>query len=428
MMKKILAVSLLLLAVVCAPGVSRAQSGRRIGQSTGGGAATTTTTTGTTTNKSSSNSNSNPINDGDVVDQGVVAEGETVEGDVVRVNTSLVTVPVSVMDRDGKYIPTLGRSDFHIYEDGVEQRIAYFATVDKPFTVVLLIDTSRSTDFRLEDIQNAAIAFVNQLKPEDKVIVMSFDDDIKVLTKATSDRDEMIRAIRRTRTGGSTRLYDAVHSVISKELKGIAGRKAVVLFTDGVDTTSYRASYETTVREAEEADAIFYSVDYDTSGIIPHGTWGTSSPWPGGGVILGMPGRGGGIPGIGGGGGSTAGASAEDYRRASAYLHDLPEVTGGRFYRGDSLQSVAESFAEIAAELRRQYSLGYYPKQSAQAGERRKIKVRVDQPGLVVQARDSYIYSQKSVDANQTKDPQSSKPDLLKTQLGGTRERFRSIE
>jgi VWFA-related protein len=412
-MKQIVAVSLfLLLAVICLTDTSRAQSGRRTGQNTSGAATTAPT------NKSSSNSTSNPANDEDVVDQGVVAQGETVEGDVVRVNTSLVTVPVSVMDRDGKYIPTLGREDFHIFEDGVEQRIAYFATVDKPFTVVLLIDTSRSTDFRLEDIQDAAIAFVNQLKPEDKVVVISFDDDIRVLTKATSDRDELVRAIRRTRTGNGTRLYDAVESVISKELKRVEGRKAVVLFTDGVDTTSYQASYEKTVREAEEFDALFYPVAYSTSGVIPHGTWGTSSPWPGGGVIIGMPGRGGGIPGIGG---STPGSSPEDYRRANAYLHDLAQVTGGRFYRGDSLQDISESFAQVAEELRRQYSLGYYPKQSAQAGQRRQIKVRVNQPGLVVKARDSYIYSQKSGDANQTKEPQASKPESPETHLGSTR-------
>lgn len=424
-MKKIFAVSLLLLAVVCAAHVSLAQSGRRTGQSSSStsGAATTTTTT----SKSSSNSTSNPINDGDIVDPGVVAaEGETVEGDVVRVNTSLVTVPVSVMDRNGKYIPTLRREDFHIYEDGVEQRIAYFATVDKPFTVVLLMDTSRSTDFRLEDIQNAAIAFVNQLKPEDKVIVISFDDDIRVLSKATNDRDELVRAIRRTRTGNGTRLYDAVDSVISKQLKGVEGRKAVVLFTDGVDTTSYRASYEKTVREAEEFDALFYPVAYSTSGVIPHGTWGKSSPWPGGGVIIGMPGSGGGIPGIGGG---TAGASIEDYRLANAYLHDLAEVSGGRFYRGDSLQDISASFADVAEELRRQYSLGYYPKQSAQSGQRRRIKVRVDEPGVVVKARDSYIYTQQGGDnTKQTKEQQSSKPESPKTQLGSTREKFRNDE
>ena len=86
------------------------------------------------------------------------AEGETVEGDVVRVDTALVTVPVSVVDRSGKYVPNLKRGDFHIFEEGVEQKIAYFATVDQPFTVVLLLDTSGSTEFRLEDIQEAAIA------------------------------------------------------------------------------------------------------------------------------------------------------------------------------------------------------------------------------------------------------------------------------
>lgn len=406
----------LLLAAICLPDTLRAQSGRRTGQKTTGAVATP--------NKASSDSTStsSPANDGDVVDQGIVAEGETVEGDVVRVNTSLVTVPVTVRDRDGKYIPDLGRGDFHIFEDGVEQRVAYFATVDKPFTVVLLIDTSGSTEFRLEDIQNAAIAFVNQLKPEDKVIVISFDDDIDVLTRATSDRDELVRAIRRTRTGSGTRLYDAVDSVISRELKRIEGRKAVVLFTDGVDTTSHRASYQSTVREAEEFDALFYPVAYGTSGSIPHGSW--PSPWPGGGgggrggVIFGMPFPRGGMPGGGGGG---PGSSPEDYRRADSYLHDLAQVTGGRFYRGDSLQNISESFAQIAEELRRQYSLGYYPKQSARQDQRRQIKVRVNQPGLVVQARDSYIYSQKNADANQTKDPQSAKPESPKTNLGNTR-------
>src|SRR3954470_21429636 len=248
-MKQTVAVLLFLLAVMCAEGTLCAQSGRRTGPSAGGAPASS--------NKPAPGSTAKPVNDDDVVDQGVVAQGETVEGDVGRVNTSLVTVPVSVMDRDGKYIPTLGRDDFHIFEDGVEQRVAYFATVDKPFSVILLIDTSRSTDFRLEDIQDAAIAFVNQLKPEDKVTIISFDDDIDVLTRATSDRNEMVRAIRRTRTGGGTRLYEAVHRAISRELKTGEGRKAVVLFTDGVDTTSRGSSYESTVREAEEADALF---------------------------------------------------------------------------------------------------------------------------------------------------------------------------
>jgi Ca-activated chloride channel family protein len=126
---------------------------------------------------------------------------------------ALVTVPVTVMDRGGKYVPNLTRRDFHVFENGVEQRIAYFATVDVPFTVVLLIDTSGSTQFKIEDMHSAAISFVNQLKEQDRVMVMSFDDSIRTLCEPTSDRDTLIQAIRRTRNGGGTRLYDAVHQV-----------------------------------------------------------------------------------------------------------------------------------------------------------------------------------------------------------------------
>ena len=86
-------------------------------------------------------------------------------GDIIRVNTTLVTIPVSVMDRDGRYVPNLQKEEFRIWEDGVEQEVAFFQSVDKPFSVVLMLDTSPSTQFRLEEIQDAAISFVNQLRP-----------------------------------------------------------------------------------------------------------------------------------------------------------------------------------------------------------------------------------------------------------------------
>src|SRR6267142_1334547 len=98
---------------------------------------------------------------------------EVGEGDVVRVETTLVSIPVSVMDRDGKYIPNLRKEDFRVWEDGVEQRVAYFASTEKPFTVALLIDTSGSTKFKLEEIQDAAITFVDQLRADDRVMVVS---------------------------------------------------------------------------------------------------------------------------------------------------------------------------------------------------------------------------------------------------------------
>ncbi|HEX8000694.1 MAG TPA: VWA domain-containing protein [Pyrinomonadaceae bacterium] len=332
---------------------------------------------------------------------------EVGEGDVVRVNTSLVTVPVSVMDRSGRYIPNLQQRDFRIFEDGVEQQVAYFASVEKPFTVALVIDTSESTRFKMEEIQDAAIAFIDQLRSDDRVLVVSFGDDIHVLAEATSDRYMLRNAIRRTRTGGSTRLYDAVDFVINQRLNRIDGRKAVVLFTDGVDTTSRRASYQSNVRDAEELDALIYPVQYDTyvdmNGGGGGGTWPGPSPMPrrrrsSGSILADILGGVLGGPSItigggGGGGGSTGapGTSRSDYDRADAYLNDLAVKTGARLYRADDLRNLTQSFAYIAEELRRQYSLGYYPKNSAQAGQRRQIKVRVMRPNLVVRARDSYI-------------------------------------
>lgn len=324
-----------------------------------------------------------------VTESRIGPNGETVEGDVIRFDTSLVMVPVTVLDRNGRYVPLLRREQFRVAENGVDQKIAYFATTDAPFSVVLLIDTSGSTQFRLDDIQDAAIKFVDKLKPSDSVMVMAFDDRIEVMCKATTDRNVITKAIRRTRTGGGTRLYDAVADILTKQLKTIPGRKAVVLFTDGVDTTSYRASYDSTIRLAEESDAPIYSVDYDTSGSTS--IYGQGLPLPGGrGTILGLPLPAPGIPG------TTGGATPGDYKRAVRYLHALSDTTAGRFYSGDSLFGIAQAFTWIAEELGRQYSLGYYPSTAGKTGERRQIKVKVTEADLVVKARDSYIYSDKA--------------------------------
>ncbi|HZE73049.1 MAG TPA: VWA domain-containing protein [Pyrinomonadaceae bacterium] len=315
-------------------------------------------------------------------------------GDVIRVDTTLVTLPVSVMDRDGRFVPNLKKEDFRVWEDGIEQQVAFFSSVDKPFSLVLMLDTSNSTRFRLEDIQEAAITFVNQLRPDDRVMVVSFDDDLKVLTDFTNDRSRLSRAIRRTHTGDGTRLYDAVDMVINQKLSQVEGRKAVVLFTDGVDTTSKRASYQSTVLDSEELDALIYPVQYDTFIDVAGG----GPAWPSGrqddifGQILG--GIFGGGRGGRRGGGAPVGTSRREYETANQYLHDLSERTGAREYQADSLANVSVAFSNIAEELRRQYSIGYYPKRSPQRGERRQIRVRVNQPNLAVRARDSYVFDQ----------------------------------
>jgi VWFA-related protein len=334
-------------------------------------------------------------------DQTPTGPEEVSAGDVIRVDTTLVTIPVSVMDRDGRYVPNLQKEEFRIWEDGVEQEVAFFQSVDKPFSVVLMLDTSPSTQFRLEDIQDAAISFVNQLRPDDKVMVVSFNDDIKVLSELTTDRAKLRRAIQRAKTDDGTRLYDAVDMVINQELSRIQGRKAIVLFTDGVDTTSRRASYDSNIMDAQELDALIYPVRYDTAADMSGGNFPVGRQidiWDqilggifGGGVRRGGGGGypGGGYPGPRRGRGTARG----DYEIGAQFLLELANSTGGREYQADSLQNMTYAFANVAEELRRQYSIGYYPKRPPQAGQRRQIRVRARQPNLAVRARDSYIFN-----------------------------------
>jgi VWFA-related protein len=321
---------------------------------------------------------------------------EVDEGDVVRVETSLVTVPVSVLDKNGRFVANLVKDDFRVFENGVEQPIAYFEPAEKPFTVALVLDTSASTHFHLDDIKQAAIAFAKQLRPQDRVLVVSFSDEVLLLTEATNDVN-MVETIieENVYTGSSTRLYDAVDLTIRERLNRIKGRKAIVLFTDGVDTSSQLATYHDTLREAEELDALIYPIQYNTD------DYRQAMQNAGGGTIT-ITTRTGGIFGgtstqtynVPGAGASLPGTSKADYDRADRYLHALADKTGGRLYKANDTKQLGDAFTRIAEELRRQYSLGYYPKnEGAEPSDRREIKVRVRQPNLAVKARDSYLKS-----------------------------------
>ena len=317
---------------------------------------------------------------------------EVGEGDVVRIDTNFVTVPVSVLDRQGRFISNLRREQFKVFENGVEQRIAHFEPNEKPFTVALVLDTSGSTVFHLWEIKEAAIAFAKQLRPQDRVLVVTFDEMVMLLTEATNDLNVVTQVIQQNaRTGFSTRLYDAVDLVIKERLNKIEGRKAIVLFTDGVDTASYQATYQSTLREVDERDILIYPIKYDTTDYMAatqrpsNATIVTnnSSNWPfpsssTSRVIYSNP--------------TVQGApTKEDYERADQYLHQLADKTSGRLYQANDRTQLAEAFSKIAQELRYQYSLGYYPQSTLQSGERRLIKVRVNQPNLAVRARDSYM-------------------------------------
>lgn len=337
---------------------------------------------------------------------------EVDENDVVRVESALVTIPVTVMDRNGKFVSNLSKADFKIFEDSQEQDVAYFSTVETPFTVVLMLDMSGSTKNRIPDIQDAALAFIDQLRTDDRVMVLAFSDDIDVLCEATSDRRVLRNAIYSVRAGDGTKLYEAVDYVINRKLNYVQGRKAIVLFTDGVDTTSKRATFDSTLQDAEELDALVYPIQYDTffdmnGGGGGGGNYPTGNPYPrrrkGGGIwgVLGDILSGGNVS-IGSGGGGGSGTSSADYQRANQYLNALANSTGARVYREESSYTLRHIFGQVAEELRKQYSIGYYPKNQSAEGTRHNIRVRVMRPNLAVRARDSYITGQAD-DRNATK-------------------------
>lgn len=302
--------------------------------------------------------------------------------ELIKVETSLITIPVSVFDRNGLYIPNLSKENFKIFEDGKEQEIAYFGTSEKPFTVVLLLDTSPSTEYKIEEIQRAAIAFVDQLKPQDSVMVIEFDANVHVLTEVTSDRQKIYKAIGRADFGYGTALYDAVDFSLRKRLSAVEGRKAIVLFTDGVDTESHKAGYDSTVREAEESDALVFPIYYNTF-FDNNRRIGSSMPFPFPGAQM------------------PRGSTSEEYALGKRYLTDLSEATGGKVFRPEATPGgLTAAFEGIAEELRRQYNIGYYPNTEGQAGQRKQIKVRVNRPNLVIRSRDSYVVGSAATQQN----------------------------
>lgn len=310
-----------------------------------------------------------------------VADGN--DDEVVRVNTNLVSLTASVRDRDGRFVTDLRQEDFIVLENGVRQQLSHFAPVEQPFSVVLLLDTSGSTRIRLRDIQDSAIAFIEQLRPHDRVIPLTFDNKVvTLLPDWASDRDVLRRAILSARTGIEnapsrtvrvkgfdkpitllyirTRLYEAVHRA-AELLAPVKGRKAVILLTDGFDTGERSSvTFKSTLREAEELGALIYPVQYcDCEIKDARERW--SAKWV-----------------------------------ANEYMESLAKKSGGRFYRAENMKKIERAFASIAEELRHTYSLGYYPTPSGQTGGTRQVKIKVTRPKLVVREGKTYVYQREA--------------------------------
>lgn len=389
--------------------------------------------------------------------------------EVLKTDTNLVTVPIVAVTNEGTYVPDLTQDEFAITEDGVKQQVAFLATVSAPFHVVLVLDTSASTREKLGQIRRAAISFVDQLQSGDRVKVISFDDQVRDLNEFTNDRAMLRSAINRTESGQGTKVYDAVELGFNS-IRTIQGRKALVLFSDGVDWYSDRASFDGTLRSLEEEGVVVYPIRYETRAeterlareqqdgqtlpqlptrdIINRPAPGTTAPtFPGGDPStiptagqtkptgpFGLPSASeilrrrreaererdrrrdddyprsdripppmeptgprdardypgpapGGIPRPGD---SITSMLDQAYLKADSYLAALAEKSGGRLLRADTLASLPDAFARIAAELRTQYAIGYYPTNKDRNGTYRKIKVATTRKGVAVRARPGY--------------------------------------
>ena len=392
--------------------------------------------------------------------------------ETIKIDTDLVTVPVIATDANGVYVGDLRQEEFQISEDGVPHKIAFFGKVSMPFHVVLMLDTSSSTQDKLRLIQQAAFAFIQQLQPGDRVKVISFDDQIRDHNEFTSNRETLRAAINATKSGSGTKVYDAVELALNT-IRRIQGRKAIVLFSDGMDWHSDNATFSGTVRWLDEEGVIVYPIRYDTRAtterlareqagqpqlptldVIRRQPSGTTAPtFPGGDPIpttggsqprtgpLGLPSAeeimrrrreeqrdrerrdprpGSGVPsrppdrvpeqrlpGIPGTRRTddptttTSTPSTSDdsigrmldlaYSTADQYLQTLADKTGGRLLRADTVESLPDAFAKIAAELRTQYMLGYYPLNKERDERYRKIKVSTVRKDVVVRARPGYL-------------------------------------
>jgi VWA domain-containing protein len=392
---------------------------------------------------------------------------EPQELDILKTQTDLVTVPVTATDKGGVAITDLRQEDFAITEDGVPQQIAFFGKVAAPFHVVLMLDTSSSTRDKLRQIQQAAIAFVDQLQSVDRVKVISFDDKVNDLNEFTNKRDVLRRAIESTRPGDGTKVYDAIELALDT-IRNIRGRKAIVLFSDGMDWHSDRATFDGTLRWLDEEGVVVYPIRYDTRAtteqlareqagqtmptlptidvIRKPGPGGTTPPtFPGDDPVpstttrrtgpFGLPlpddpvrrprdDRDRRPPSTDPGGGpdvvdsrdrrprnlpsdrrpttTTDGRDTRPddsisrmldvaYLKADAYLESLAEKSGGRLLRADTLASLPDAFSQIAAELRTQYLLGYYPINKERDSRYRKINVTTERKNIVIRSRPGYL-------------------------------------
>jgi len=272
------------------------------------------------------------------------------DDDVVRVNTDLVVLNVTVTDKNGQYVKALKKSDFKVYEDGREvpaSAIASFAFQDAPYAAVVLLDSSGSMETRFSLARSAAIRFLDGLREEDVAAVYRFDSKVERVQEFSAGRD-LAPIAYAIRAKGMTTLNDAIVEASKALTDRPEPRRAIVVLSDGMDTYS-KASSDKAVESALAVGASIFAVDMsslDTPGFAN--------------------------------------------RQSAASLKGFADKTGGRFVATGGGQVLRDAFAGIADELGHQYTIAYRPSDNARDGKWRTLEVKVDREDLKVRSRKGY--------------------------------------
>jgi VWFA-related protein len=296
-----------------------------------------------------------------------VGPQEVDEGDIVRVDTELVTLNVSVVGRGtNRGLANLTQKDFKLYEDGAEQEIAHFDSSAAPFNLVLLIDLSGSTHEVVNIIRNAALRFVAAARPADRIAVVTFANAPVIVSRLTSDREALrsrINSIEEPR--GSTKVYDSIAYTMDEVLKdaGQSRRNAIVLMSDGLDSTLPNVTGDGSVIEyrellgrIQELDGVFYSLWLNTE-----------------------------YPAL-----SDLDVQPETVDLAHDRMKEMAEAGGGMFYEVEKLEDLAGAYERVVADLGTVYSLGYRPTNRLRDGKWRAIRIAVARPDAVARGKRGY--------------------------------------
>jgi Ca-activated chloride channel family protein len=273
-----------------------------------------------------------------------------------RAGIDIVSLTVTVSDAAGRYVTDLSPDQFHVFEDGAAQEIAFFNRSKLPIALALLLDTSASMEDRMTTAQDAAIGFARRLQPLDVGELIGFDRDVRVIQGFTGDPGVLERAIRSTTAAGSTSLYNAVY-VSLKELRKIRAtaeqdvrRQAIVVVTDGADTSSL-VGYDEVLDTARRSETAIYTIGLRSKDEIADKT----------------------------------------FKEADFVLRQLAQETGGRVFFPARIEDLAGVYSQIADELASQYVLGYISKNPKRDGRWRRISVRVDRQGATARTRQGYF-------------------------------------